>query len=958
VTLGSPSEALVGRDDEVRRLRRLVAEVAAGRGRSVWVEGEPGVGKSALLAAGLAEAEASGCRLFREAADRARSRFPLWVLLDCLRVGRGAADALRQEIAGLLRGEGSGEVVTPADVSTVVAERLLVLVDRLCAESPVVLVVDDLQWADEASLRVWQRLARLVDQLPLLLVAACRPVPVRAEAAAARAASGAKESVVIELGPLPPDRVVELVERLVGAPPGPRLRSLVGRAGGNPLYVRELVDALVREQRVRVRAGVVELIDGVATPRSLAGAIAERLRFLSERAAGVLRFAALLGSEFHIAELAVLTGDSAAELAGVLDEAVAAGVLAGSGDRRLFRHGLIHQALYERMPVALRVALHRHAAQALAAAGAPAERVAEHLMAAPGSVDAWTVRWVAGAAQGLIYRAPQIAVELLDRVREATGTVAGAPDPVREQMDVSLVTALFLLGRYEQVQRLAHPVLATAGDPAVAGRMAWTLGYALMRGNELEQALAVTSQALVGRTLTPVWTARVRALHAMVLSSLGRHAEAAQAARQAEAEGDQAGDRVAVGYALHARSLIHIWLERDDDACLEAIDRALAVIGDHPETTDLRLMLLGNRMPALGFQGRLAEADQTIEEALALAERAGTPVQLARFQLGVADYCFTVGRWDDALTELAAVAATAALRSDPPRQLYMHGVAALIAAHRDDRTALEEHLRAIDELKVTGVDGHHGMELPRLARAVAAERDGRPEQALAALLSVIDPMSAPDIATDLPEISDMVLPDLVRLLLDAGDEVAARAATELCEADARQTPVFAKQAAAAHCRGLLDADPAGLLAVAEEYHRISFPLYRALSLENAAVLLARDGETRTARAAHADAITIYDRLDAAWDIRRADTRLRALGIRRGPRGPRRRPATGWDALTPVELTIAAQVAQGRSNPDIAADLFLSRRTVQSHISHVLTKLDAHSRVDIARAYTDRQRVAG
>src|SRR5204862_5765901 len=91
---------------------------------------------------------------------------------------------------------------------------------------------------------------------------------------------------------------------------------------------------------------------------------------------------------------------------------------------------------------------------------------------------------------------------------------------------------------------------------------------------------------------------------------------------------------------------------------------------------------------------------------------------------------------------------------------------------------------------------------------------------------------------------------------------------------------------------------------------------------------ARHGETQAARAAHAEAVAIYDTLDAAWDIRRADTRLRALGIRRGQRGPRRRPA-GWDALTPVELTIAAQVAQGRTNPDIAADLFLSRRTVQS-----------------------------
>src|SRR6266540_2375887 len=159
---GLPSGGLVGRDHEVGRLRRLVAEVAAGRGRSVWVEGEPGIGKTAVVTAGLAEATASGCQLYWEPADQTRHRFPLWVLLDCLRVGRGATDPLRLEIAHLLRGEGAGDIITPADVTAAVAERLLVLVDRLCTTSPVVLVVDDLQWADEASLRLWERLHRLV----------------------------------------------------------------------------------------------------------------------------------------------------------------------------------------------------------------------------------------------------------------------------------------------------------------------------------------------------------------------------------------------------------------------------------------------------------------------------------------------------------------------------------------------------------------------------------------------------------------------------------------------------------------------------------------------------------------------------------------------------------------------------------------------------------------------------
>jgi DNA-binding CsgD family transcriptional regulator len=114
------------------------------------------------------------------------------------------------------------------------------------------------------------------------------------------------------------------------------------------------------------------------------------------------------------------------------------------------------------------------------------------------------------------------------------------------------------------------------------------------------------------------------------------------------------------------------------------------------------------------------------------------------------------------------------------------------------------------------------------------------------------------------------------------------------------------------------------------------------------VLLAQRGDPTAARAAHTHAAHIYTDLDAGWDLLRADTRLRPYGIKRGVRGPRGRPARGWAALSPTEVRVARLVADGRSNPDIAAKLLLSRRTVQSHVAHILAKLDAHSRVEIAQ----------
>src|SRR6266498_3166669 len=446
-------DALVGRAHELAHLKGLVTEVVAGRGRSIWVTGEPGIGKSALLAAGLADAQRLGCAVFWDSADEARQRFPLWVLSDCLRVGSRSPDPARAEIAGLLRGEGSAGL-TPGDVVAAATERLLALVDRLCACAPVVLMVEYMQWADEASLAAWGRLQRAVGQLPLLLVGASRPVPQPPGLAALHEDPAGRDSVTITLGPLTADQAVDLAGRLVGGVPGPGLRKQVGQAGGNPLYVREFVDALRRDELVRIAGGTAELVGpGVRRPVSLAAAISRRLGFLPERVTSVLRLASLLGREFSMKHLRAVTGQSGTELAGVVRDAVAAGVLAesGSGDRLAFRHGLIRQALYEEMPTQVRSGLHRHAAQALATAGVPVERVAEHLLAAPQSFDAWVVSWVADAAPELIYRAPQIAVTLLQRTVRA------------------------------------------------------------------EEALAVTGQAVRERALTPVWTARVQALEAMIL---------------------------------------------------------------------------------------------------------------------------------------------------------------------------------------------------------------------------------------------------------------------------------------------------------------------------------------------------------------------------------------------------------------------------------------------------------
>ena len=158
-----------------------------------------------------------------------------------------------------------------------------------------------------------------------------------------------------------------------------------------------------------------------------------------------------------------------------------------------------------------------------------------------------------------------------------------------------------------------------------------------------------------------------------------------------------------------------------------------------------------------------------------------------------------------------------------------------------------------------------------------------------------------------------------------------------------------------YCRGLLGHDPARLLQAAQRYTEGTRPLLTAKALEAAAGEFIDAGDRDQARAAFIGAVETYSSLGAAADVARLQALFRAHGIRRGPQAKHRQARSGWDSLTPTESKVAALVVEGMSNPEIAAQLLLSRRTVATHVSHILKKLDVHSRTDIAREAALRSR---
>jgi DNA-binding CsgD family transcriptional regulator len=927
----------VDRSQELAALRAGVEALGHGRGTAVWVEGEPGIGKSSLVAEALAPAGELGWDVGWGVADELAERLPLSVFQDCLQVRLGSPDPHRARAARRLRSQRLG-LFADGDASASGVEVLLALADELCAAAPTVMVIDDLQWADDASLLVWHRLAASVDQLRLLLIATCRSEPRRPEVQQLRRSLSRRGGTVLTLGPLPEADAASLVTAMLGTPPADTLRQLTGQAAGNPLYLRELVDALVRE-----RAAVDSPAAREQLPASLAAVLTDRLSSVSLQTAQILRTAALLGGKFTVTDLAMLLGGTVPELAAGLQEAVAARILVGSGAELAFRHQLIRQALYESMPTALRTALHAEAARELAATAADPLSVAQHLFAARQPGADWARAWLIQTAPTLTTQAPQLAADLLRRELDA----APSGDQAREGLMTSLARALLAVGSYDEAARQARAALPLIADPVRRAETYSVLARAQVSAGRSDEATATVQQALALTDLSQQWRARMLAMLAMLeRADTGKLDAADGTARQALTVAEEAGDAYATAHALTDLWLSHS-IRRDHVAALDYIDRALRVLGDDPGYVDLRSFALDDRIFTLQNLDRWPEAEVTLRQARESAQRSGSPDRTTWATAAVLRYW--LGQWDDALAELStdedeAPGLTYTFLRERWPALLIHGVTALIAGRRDQRTTADQQLRAGLALPVLTVPDRENRDFLVAAQAVALEQRGQPRQAMHVL------------AASLPRrdgemtLTHQWLPDLVRLAMATGDGQMGRTAAQACQEEASAETQPARAAAASlRCQGLLRSDPA-LLRDAVAHYRTAGPgVELPAALEDLAAVLAERGHRDYARAALNEAVTLYESLNARWDIRRASSRLRPYGIRRGVRGPRGpRPAAGWAALTPTEVTIAAMVARGDSTPEIALGMFLSRRTVQTYISHILAKLGAKSRVEIVR----------
>ena len=935
----APVPGIRGRAAEIAVLGDAVDRVVSGRPAVVLIEGEAGIGKTRLLAGVLEDARGRGMQVAAGRAEELERTRPFGLVAAAFGCVRSSPDPRRAAIAALLATRGGGErgpitVTSDPGLRFRAVDAFADLAEELALAGPLVIGVDDLQWADPSSLLTLAAVSRRLAYLPVALIGCLRPsprIPELDRLAGLLLDAGGR---ILAVRGLTERAVAELVAEAVAAVPGPGLLAGISGAAGNPLFVTELLGALAQEGAIKTAGGRAEVAE-VTLPPTLRLTILRRLSFLSEDTLQALRAASILGSSFTVTELSVTMARPALELSVVLAEGIAGRVLEEYGAVIRFRHDLIRDAIYEDLPLSVRRGLHREAGRRLAQTGAPALQVAEQLARGAGQGDAEAIGWLTRAAREAAARSPDVAADLLER---AAGLMAPA-DPGRDRLLAERASSLMVSGRNADALAACRSLLDRDLDPQVDGPVRICLGRALLAQGQVRDALQELEQAGSSPALPGAERAAARAWAGFARMSLGDLDGAAASAEQARSAAAAAADHLTVSVAMTTLARVSESRGHLRDA-LQITDEAMHLADESPGRLGHRYPIRATRGHILIELGRPEEARSALGAGMRISEEIGVRWPLLLYQVFLALERFITGEWDDAIAELEASFELAdEIQTVVARA---HGILSLISLHRNDLSRAEEAAGAAARDLARWGPGYL-TTWAAWPRALIQEAGGELGQALATMTGAWDTCARLGLALDYPAVGA----DLVRLALASGDIGRARDASAAVTEVAARNEVPWMTGAALRCRGLIEDDAEILQAAAVACAGGSRPLQLALACEDAGAAFARQGRLDRARPLLDQALGIYERLGAARDLARAEATLREAGIRRGRRGTRGRPQIGWASLTPAEHAVAGLVAEGLSNPQIGERLYISRRTVQTHLAHMFAKLDIATRAQLA-----------
>ncbi|ROO85370.1 regulatory LuxR family protein [Actinocorallia herbida] len=909
---------LRGRDREVAHLAGLIKRLCEGNGGVLLVEGGPGVGKSRLAREARALAESTGVRVLAGTGERDHQIIPFGALLQALvSDGRPVVDA------GVLR-----TLSEAADQRFWLFQAVQDQLRRAAQDRPLLIVIDDLQWCDAGTLLALRTLADRLTGQPVLWLATVRTGSPDADVRATVAKLTYSGARTLRLDPLPDDEVALIARDLLAAEPDADILALLRQAEGRPLQVTETLRGLVGEGAV-TRSDAVAHLTGRHSPIHSYGSAQRLLGHLSPLAREVLQLASVLGRDLEADRLADLSGRTIAELVAALQEAVDADLVRPT-DPLTFRHDLVREAIRGTVPVSLRRALRKQAADLSLARGAALSQVALAMAetAEPGDAEAAALlrRALADLSEG----SPEAAVPI------ALQAVKLAPEGSAERAD-AVADALPLLartGRAGEGLALAESVLEGALPVAVEARVRLGAAMAALRGSSAEALRHSRAGArLDGAPDEP--RAQLTALHCLTTLLTGDDGAAELLLAPAGESVARAGSDPAVALLRTADSLLRAF--RLDFT--EAESLAAAAVAAAPDSSALFFPAVW--AAALhGITGRVDDGLRAADEGVAAAQRPGHGQGLDLWRAVRARLLFTTGRLAEARTEAEAALALAE-ESGSGEAVAFEALAVIgrVAALTGDHAAAELAATRLSD----------GAGPLRRAGARSAALLAAPDRACA-LLEEAATTCGPPTASGFPA-DPADDPHLVRALLDGG--LRDHAAALVAEAELRAglnpgVPYFA--AIAAHTRGLLDGEADAVLRAVGILDGLPCPLPLAAAAEDAGrLLLESDQAAAVQHLTRAESgYTRTGAEHAAAEVRR---RLSAAGHRR--RRTRRRAERGWGALTPAERRVAALVAEGATNRQAAERLFLSPATVGTHVMHIFHKIGVNSRVELARAYLER-----
>jgi len=934
---------LRGRQVQVEALGEQLDALRAGRGGTVLVSGQAGLGKTVLLDAAAAMARERVIRVFRGGGDAAARVIPFGPLLEAL---VSTADAPVNP--AVLR-----ELSRSPDQRFWLLRELQESLERAALRAPLLISVDDVQWADEATLAALTALPRQLATHRILWLLAARADELCGPAAAAVGRLAAAGALRITLTPLDRDAVADVAADLLGGAPDPALLTALAGVHGQPFLLTELLRGMREEKLVNVADGVARRT-GTRMPLRFVDSVNDQLGRLSPAARDALQMACVLGRHFSADELAALTGTTTAAVLGALREAIGAGLVIEDGDRLSFRHDLVREAVDATLPRTVRQSLRRQAIDVMLRHGAPPSDVAELVMdvAQPGDADAIAVLRRAAAQTGQV--CPTVASTLSRRALDLTPP----GDPGRGPLTAETLAYLIYAGQAAAAVKLMTVGAGDLTDPAAEAEARLALAHLSLQyspADVVEQCQRALELPGVPAEL------RIRLLSFL---SLGQdlfgdpgaaEASVRTATDMARARGDHE-DEVFTLVPRAAQALARGDWRTAVDLAAESAARRHGLRG-----AEVRLWLPDAWEALIAIVlARLDEAFALIDAGMKAAQRDGIAANIRVWSMLRFRALFGSGQLADARAEAEATIEMADEIGDGSYGYINHVaryILARVALHTGDGAGLAQARRSAARLG-QAPESPAGRRLGAWLTALLADVDGARalddtralELAGPIPVRALDPLAdGPLSATSPRAYADTAL--LTRLLLDAGRRADAKSVVARLEEFAGRHPDFPFiGAAASHARAVLDGDPDIALRAVALSGGDPRPLVRAAVLEDAGRLLPG---TRTAEAVPLleTALESYAASGAERDAARVRSLLRTRGVRPPASGPRSAP--DWPELTESEFAVVSLVARGATNREVAEHLYLSPYTVNSHLRHVFIKLGIRSRVELAHLATSR-----